>query len=60
MSKKCDNWKMVFGNDKWSWFLPIKPTNMSVDPHNFPKRQEMAVQDYEILMHSTTDKENSL
>ncbi len=63
MTNKCDNWKMVFGNDMWTWFLPICPREVIIDPHNFPKKHEMVMQDYQILIHSSaagTDKDNSI
>jgi len=61
MTNKIDNWKMVFGNDTWTWFLPIRPKEVSIDAHNFPKKQEMVMQDYEIIVHSSTnDKDISL
>ena len=60
MSKKCSNWRMVFGNNPWTWFLPIRPTDIAVDPYNFPKRMEMVAQSYEMIIHSYSDKDNTI
>ena len=58
LPSKCDNWKMVFGNKTWTWFLPICPMDMRIDPHNFPKRIQIEVKDYEMIAHSSLDKES--
>lgn len=60
MSKKCDNWKMVFGKNPWTWLLPIRPNDINIDPYNFPKRQEMVQQKYEMIIHTYSDKDNTV
>lgn len=60
MSSKCDNWRMVFGSNVWTWLLPVKPADIAIDAHNFPKRQETIMQNYEMIIHPYPEKDSVL
>jgi len=44
-----DRFAIVFGDNRWTWLLPIKPNNNAYDPHFANQIEEVMLPDYEEL-----------
>ena len=49
MSRRCDNYKQVFGEWKCAWFCPLKPKYGYVDGHEYPYDEQLLRKDLEFL-----------
>lgn len=36
------NWEVIFGKNKWTWFLPLIPYRPNIDPYSFENKGEIA------------------